>query len=338
MKRPALASTLFLALALDGAVGQGQPQSPDSGPLPDMQVNSRAAPCVRLRSGASTDHSAVDCLETGTRLRLLGEASGWSHVLSPDGTEGWIDSGYLEAAPAPQPAAGPPSDLQWKIRALEAQLAAQRARVAELEKALAEAEQAQRIESLTGDLADAQRKTGAAMSQPRPASRPERAPERPAESGVKVRAPIGSDSATPKVSVRMPAAASAPQPTPPPEKPAEPPIPTTDAAIDAIRAWAAAWSEQRVDDYLSFYARRFRPPDGLGRDAWETQRRQRLSRPRFIRVTISRLSAQLADDGTVTATFRQGYESDGFADTVTKTMTLAEEDGAWRVLSERVTP
>ena len=122
------------------------------------------------------------------------------------------------------------------------------------------------------------------------------------------------------------------------EEPVEEPVPATDAAINAVQAWAAAWSNQRVDDYLSFYGPSFEPPNGLSRSEWEAQRRQRLSKPRYIRVTISSLSAEQADDGTVTATFQQGYESDTFADTVTKVLTLAEDDGAWRLLAEQAKP
>ena len=152
MQRSVLALFLLFALALCPATGLGAPQPPDSGPAPDMRVSSKADPCVRLRSGAALSRSVVDCLEAGTRLRLLGSISGWSHVRLLDGTEGWIDSTFLEPAPilssaeppAAQPAANrpdaaqpatPPSvspdvlaDLQGQIAALEGQLEAMAAR------------------------------------------------------------------------------------------------------------------------------------------------------------------------------------------------------------------
>ena len=55
-------------------------------------------------------------------------------------------------------------------------------------------------------------------------------------------------------------------------------------------------------------------------------------------MTISSLRAEQADDGTVTVTFRQDYESDTFADTVTKSLTLAADNGTWRLLAEQTTP
>ena len=122
------------------------------------------------------------------------------------------------------------------------------------------------------------------------------------------------------------------------EPAAEEPQSPTDAAIDTVRAWAAAWSDQRVEDYLSYYAPSFRPAGGLDRGSWEAQRFERLNRPSYIRVTISSLRAEPTADGTVRATFRQDYESDSYADTVTKVLTLAEEGGAWRIVAEESSP
>ena len=641
MKPFRLASALVLTLFLHPGGGQAAPQPADSGPFADMQVNLRAEPCVRLRSGASLDRSILDCLEPGTRLRVMGSISGWSHVRLLDGTEGWVDSGYLEPAPelatgpaaaAPQPAAAPDGEMRSQITALEGQLeamaarrdateerlrntveaadAAQRevsrlrqqvqemesraaagadtnrletelaqarlrgteleeqlasaegrlvraaglnaeqerriealdaslsaaqarqeeqqraltaaeerlgtaeqaaagedqlaqraeaelaaarsretearqalaasenrlraaqeantdqadrlqqmraelaaartsesdlrqalagaedraraaaeqaqaaarsstgleariaeqaSRIAELEAAPAPdsprrselkrqleevrgelrdareanarlgdriaqleaaapateereaglrrelaaaeerlaaaerlgAEQARRLEALTGELADARVRIAEAELRSRLA--PEPAAPEPAERAVRVREPIVSApepppvTAEPELAVRMPAPMREQAAAPPPE-PVVAPLSGIDAAINTVRAWAAAWSDQRVEDYLSFYAPEFQPPGGLSRESWEAQRRQRLSRPSFIRVTISSLSAQGAADGRVTVTFRQEYESDSFADTVTKVLTLVEQQGVWRLVSESATP
>ena len=67
-------------------------------------------------------------------------------------------------------------------------------------------------------------------------------------------------------------------------------------------------------------------------------RRLRLVRPAYVRVTLTALSAELAGDGTVRATFGQEYESSTFADSVTKVLTLTDEGGAWRILLEQATP
>jgi hypothetical protein len=248
-----------------------------------------------------------------------------------------------------------------RVEQLEAAAQAEDGRTAQLESELSEttdrlrraeettAEQASRIESLTGRLAEAEAKLAARELELAAA-------ERAADKVVRVRAPIAPPPEPPRVTVRVPAAvreaqAAAPEePAPPTQTPAEarvempeePPAeeaaPTLESATDVIRAWAAAWSDQRIDDYLAFYAPGFRPPPGLSRLEWEDQRRQRLSAPAYIRVAISSLRTEPADDGTVRMTFSQEYESDRFADEVTKVLTLVDDSGVWRILSEQATP
>ena len=545
----------FIVCALLAAAATGAPQA-DSGPLPDRQVNERADPCVRLRAGAALDRPILDCLEPGTRLRLLGAISGWSRVRLTDGSEGWMDSAYLEVAPAAAPAApaAPPAeadgpdDLRRQITALEGQLkaaadrreaseerlrktiraaeaaqsevsrlrlqveqlqagagdaeraaleqqlgaartrvaelegelaaaqerlsraaslnaeqerriealdasvaaaAADRARLeqalaaaqdrqraaeqataeqaerlrqlevdlptardreaelrqglaaaearqraaeeesarqaeriaqlearpasdpqrqAELERQLGEAqsqlreareansqltgqvaqlearpsqpaatdrsaEMARQIDALRAELADAERRVAEAELKSRLAARPQPAGDAPAEGPVTVRPPIVAAPQPPRVPVRAPVAAAVSQEEPRPETKSP-----SEAAIETVRAWAAAWSNQQVEDYLSFYAPDFRPADGLDRAAWEARRRERLRRPAYIRVTISGLSAESAGDGAVRATFGQEYESDTFSDRVSKILTLVERDGRWLILTERATP
>ena len=68
------------------------------------------------------------------------------------------------------------------------------------------------------------------------------------------------------------------------------PGPSPAAAEAAVLAWATAWSEQRVDDYLKAYSTGFVPPGGQGRSAWASQRRDRIQRPASIRVVLGTLS------------------------------------------------
>ncbi|MCK5914124.1 MAG: tetratricopeptide repeat protein, partial [Desulfuromusa sp.] len=49
---------------------------------------------------------------------------------------------------------------------------------------------------------------------------------------------------------------------------------------DFLRRWAQAWSNQNVDEYLTFYGEAFTPPAGRNRTDWETQRRTRIMSPK----------------------------------------------------------
>ncbi len=103
----------------------------------------------------------------------------------------------------------------------------------------------------------------------------------------------------------------------------------------AVRAWADAWSGQRVADYLGSYSTAFDPPRGLDRSAWEAQRRTRLSRPQFIELRLEVVRVELTGPETARATFRQTYRSDTYADVVTKTLEVRREVDGWKIVGER---
>jgi len=126
------------------------------------------------------------------------------------------------------------------------------------------------------------------------------------------------------------------------EKPAaEKPVPSKPAAdasselISTVNAWAAAWAKKDVNAYLSFYASDFKTPGGEARSAWENQRRQRISAPKSISVTIE--SPKVSVSGNqASVTFRQSYRSDVVKSTGTKTLVMAKEGNRWLIQQETV--
>ncbi|MEJ2174168.1 MAG: TolC family protein, partial [bacterium] len=110
-----------------------------------------------------------------------------------------------------------------------------------------------------------------------------------------------------------------------------------DAAIRAAAtAWAQAWAAQDVERYLTFYAPEFKPPDGQSRRAWEKLRRARISGPRSIQLSIRDIEVRQRDNDRAAATFRQDYRSDGYEDSVRKTLELVRDGGRWLIAEERV--
>ena len=119
------------------------------------------------------------------------------------------------------------------------------------------------------------------------------------------------------------------------EKPVEEAPASPAAEIEAfVRHWAAAWSRQDVDDYLSHYAIDFLPADGSSRIVWAAQRRERLTRPKSISVEISDLQITALDDGRARVGFEQAYRASHYQDQVDKTLELTREDGAWKIVRE----
>lgn len=129
-------------------------------------------------------------------------------------------------------------------------------------------------------------------------------------------------------------AATAPKPAPA-AKPAPKAAPAGDDVLEAVNAWAQAWSRKDVDAYLAFYAKDFNTPKGEARADWEKQRRQRILAPKSIAVSIE--AARVSRDGDAAkVTFRQDYKSDAFSTRSAKTLVMVRsEDGRWRIRQER---
>lgn len=124
---------------------------------------------------------------------------------------------------------------------------------------------------------------------------------------------------------------------------AEEPVETDDGdsspaeLTSTVEAWAASWSEQRVDDYLSFYSSSFTPGDDVSLEEWQALRRSRIEAPESIKVAVALLDYEV-DGSSATVVFNQSYESNTFSDIVTKTLVLSREDEAWKIVRETVSP
>lgn len=119
------------------------------------------------------------------------------------------------------------------------------------------------------------------------------------------------------------------------EAPASAEPPSTDDLADVVERWARAWSDQRVEDYLAFYAADFAPDNGMSRGDWERYRRDRIGSPEFIKVEVAILDSLTEGEDLARITFLQAYESDTYRDQVTKTLTLVRRDEGWKILEEK---
>ncbi len=173
----------------------------------------------------------------------------------------------------------------------------------------------------------------------------------PTQGGTPVPA---TPSATPQANTSptsQPPATTAPAVTPPPvvaetKKPVtvepkpveEKPVAAQQerAILDAVNAWADAWSAQNVDRYLDSYARDFKTPGGESRKQWESTRRDRVSRPSKISVKLSNLAVKIESDTAAKVTFRQVYKATGLDANSNKTLNMVKEGSRWVIQQERV--
>jgi tetratricopeptide (TPR) repeat protein len=139
----------------------------------------------------------------------------------------------------------------------------------------------------------------------------------------------------PSLANSAPAASAATAPPPAPAASAGG-QPDSQGAVEALQAWAKAWSSKDVNGYLSHYASDFRPEGGLSRAEWEAQRRERVAKPSHISVRVFDPQVSRIDAHRVRVSFIQDYVSDSINDKIRKTVELANSDGAWKIVRESI--
>jgi len=103
-----------------------------------------------------------------------------------------------------------------------------------------------------------------------------------------------------------------------------------------LQGWAAAWSAQAVDLYLSFYGKEFKPAR-LSRKVWAVQRRIRLSKPRWVNVRLKNFDVKAVEKQADKAIVRlvQDYRADNYQDKTRKQFVMKRTLDGWRILSEQ---
>jgi ketosteroid isomerase-like protein len=100
--------------------------------------------------------------------------------------------------------------------------------------------------------------------------------------------------------------------------------------------WAKAWSAKDADTYLAHYAPGFQVPGGEPRAAWEATRRDRITKPKLIEVTVGSPKVSFDANGRAIVSFRQGYKSDTLDTSGAKTLTLTKNNDRWLIVLERM--
>src|SRR5713101_5591461 len=128
------------------------------------------------------------------------------------------------------------------------------------------------------------------------------------------------------VAQTKPAPAKAkPAATKPAEEPARARGGNEEEVLQAVLAWAGAWSRQDVKGYLASYAQDFKTPKGEARSQWEAARTQRISSPKKIEVAVESPKVTLKGDSAV-VTFRQAYRADNLKINGSKTLHMVRSD------------
>ncbi len=104
--------------------------------------------------------------------------------------------------------------------------------------------------------------------------------------------------------------------------------------IAALQKWAAAWSTQDIDAYISSYVPDYIPDGGVDHASWRKLRRQRLLNPSFIEVSVSDAMVDVLSPQRAMITFTQQYRSPAFHDKVRKLLLMQRGNDGWAISRE----
>jgi len=109
-----------------------------------------------------------------------------------------------------------------------------------------------------------------------------------------------------------------------------------DEVITSLQGWAAAWSAQAVDLYLSFYGEEFKP-NKLSKKVWAVQRRVRIKKPAWVNVRLADFDVQVKFKQTdhVVVQLVQDYRAENYHDKTKKQFKMKHTMDGWRILSEQ---
>ena len=103
-----------------------------------------------------------------------------------------------------------------------------------------------------------------------------------------------------------------------------------------VAAWADAWRNKKIDEYLSFYSNQFKP-EGLSKKSWTAQRKQRLSAKQGdIKLSLDNVTVRI-DGKQASVEFVQHYSAAGYSDHVVKALAFDREKTEWMIVRESVT-
>ncbi len=105
---------------------------------------------------------------------------------------------------------------------------------------------------------------------------------------------------------------------------------------ETVRAWAAAWSEQRVTDYLSFYSREFEAARGDGDEDDDSAAAPHAWMPPLagMELTLGPISQSELAPGRFAVQFEQSVETDSYTRRTGRTLEMVLEADAWKIAAE----
>ena len=106
-----------------------------------------------------------------------------------------------------------------------------------------------------------------------------------------------------------------------------------DLVMARLLAWSSAWSSKSLNGYFEFYSEAFRPAK-ISREAWRTQRTQRLEVKDSIKVTLTDIQVKAVGADQMETRFQQRHESGSRVDLGEKVLLWQQVGDDWFIVSE----
>ena len=107
---------------------------------------------------------------------------------------------------------------------------------------------------------------------------------------------------------------------------------------EIIINWANSWAKKDLDGYFSYYSEDFKSSYFGDFDLWKADREKRINNKENININITKISINFEIDTLekAIAIFEQNYDSEGYADTVTKKLIFLKNKNKWQIISEEL--
>lgn len=107
------------------------------------------------------------------------------------------------------------------------------------------------------------------------------------------------------------------------------------AAIKAVNRWSWTWTSQNVNAYLGSYVKNYSPSNSLNHSQWKQQRTERLTKPSFIKIKLSGITAKRINNNVIELTFLQSYQANTYKDQTKKRLTMVRIGTQWLISKEQ---
>ena len=103
-----------------------------------------------------------------------------------------------------------------------------------------------------------------------------------------------------------------------------------------INEWASFWQNKNYKEYFNCYANSYYPKKFKSKDAWKSDRQEKIKNKKNIAIKISNIKIIGFNNKNILVQFTQAYNSDLFSDVVNKHTIMVFSNDSYRITGEYI--